>query len=325
MIKVVEDNDFRLKVNLIGNVLATIVSDMKLSLVDFLGRRITLNHIVKDDNTLIADIAGSTLSVGEYGVELTGVQTGSHFCSRELGLIGIVYTNSEANLNPTEVLEVQTIEVGLSVDITRLQSDWAETDTESPAYIKNKPSVYTQSQTAGLVKNDGSIDTTTYEPTANKKNTITGNESSNTYYPTTKAVADYVNGRTMVVNIREVQGQSEVYEADKTFAEISAHIEAGGSVVAKLEGIEFSLTGYEQGFVLFSATGAIYGFASISVTIEPPAQGETDDVVSMYSQGNEDVDNKVTSISAQSTDQQYPSAKCVYDLVGDVETLLAAI
>lgn len=35
--------------------------------------------------------------------------------------------------------------------------------------------------------------------------------------------------------------------------------------------------------------------------------------------------NKVTSISAQSTDTQYPSAKCVYDLVGDVETLLAAI
>ena len=35
--------------------------------------------------------------------------------------------------------------------------------------------------------------------------------------------------------------------------------------------------------------------------------------------------NKVTSLSAQSTDTQYPSAKCVYDLVGDVETLLAAI
>lgn len=33
----------------------------------------------------------------------------------------------------------------------------------------------------------------------------------------------------------------------------------------------------------------------------------------------------VTSISAQSTDTQYPSAKCVYDLVGDIETLLAAI
>ena len=35
--------------------------------------------------------------------------------------------------------------------------------------------------------------------------------------------------------------------------------------------------------------------------------------------------NKVTSISAQSTDTQYPTAKCVYDIVGNVETLLAAI
>lgn len=36
-------------------------------------------------------------------------------------------------------------------------------------------------------------------------------------------------------------------------------------------------------------------------------------------------DNLVTSISSSSTDAQYPSAKCVYDLVGDVESLLADI
>lgn len=35
--------------------------------------------------------------------------------------------------------------------------------------------------------------------------------------------------------------------------------------------------------------------------------------------------NKVTTLSSASTDTQYPSAKCVYDLVGDIETLLAAI
>lgn len=37
------------------------------------------------------------------------------------------------------------------------------------------------------------------------------------------------------------------------------------------------------------------------------------------------VSNLVTSVSAASTDSQYPSAKCVYDLVGDIETLLAQI
>lgn len=35
--------------------------------------------------------------------------------------------------------------------------------------------------------------------------------------------------------------------------------------------------------------------------------------------------NKVTSLSSSSTDTQYPSAKCVYDLVGNIETLLASI
>ena len=41
--------------------------------------------------------------------------------------------------------------------------------------------------------------------------------------------------------------------------------------------------------------------------------------------GKEATSNKVTSLSSSSTDTQYPSAKCVYDLIGDVETALAAL
>ena len=39
----------------------------------------------------------------------------------------------------------------------------------------------------------------------------------------------------------------------------------------------------------------------------------------------EDRSNKVTSISSNSTHTQYPSAKCVYDIVGNIETLLSNI
>ena len=39
----------------------------------------------------------------------------------------------------------------------------------------------------------------------------------------------------------------------------------------------------------------------------------------------ETANNKVTSISSSSTDTQYPSAKCVYDLVGDINTALDSI
>lgn len=39
----------------------------------------------------------------------------------------------------------------------------------------------------------------------------------------------------------------------------------------------------------------------------------------------QDVANLVTSVSALSTDDEYPSAKCLYDLLGDVETLINAL
>lgn len=35
--------------------------------------------------------------------------------------------------------------------------------------------------------------------------------------------------------------------------------------------------------------------------------------------------NLVTSVSSSSTDTQYPSAKCVYDLVGDIESALQTL
>jgi len=38
--------------------------------------------------------------------------------------------------------------------------------------------------------------------------------------------------------------------------------------------------------------------------------------------GLEETANKVTSLSAQSTDKQYPSAKCIYDLIGGLDDLI---
>lgn len=38
----------------------------------------------------------------------------------------------------------------------------------------------------------------------------------------------------------------------------------------------------------------------------------------LASKSIEDTDNKVTSLSSQSTDTQYPSAKAVYDFVDDL-------
>lgn len=49
-------------------------------------------------------------------------------------------------------------------------------------------------KTFNVDQSSTTIDPTLYEKVANKKTTITGNESSTTYYPNIKAVVDYING-----------------------------------------------------------------------------------------------------------------------------------
>ena len=52
------------------------------------------------------------------------------------------------------------------------QADWSETDNTEPSFIKNKPTIpdvsnfVEKSQTSGLLKNDGTVDTNTYLTTA---------------------------------------------------------------------------------------------------------------------------------------------------------------
>ena len=62
--------------------------------------------------------------------------------------------------------------------------------------------------------------------------------------------------------------------------------------------------------------------SALSPTSENPVQNN---VIYTALEGKEAVTNKVTSISSSSTDTQYPSAKCVYDIVGDINTALDTI
>lgn len=48
-------------------------------------------------------------------------------------------------------------------------------------------------------------------------------------------------------------------------------------------------------------------------------------ITSSALEGYQTTSNLVTSLSNTSTDSQYPSAKCVYDIIGDIETVLATI
>lgn len=85
-----------------------------------------------------------------------------------------------------------------------------------------------------------------------------------------------------------------------------------------------SQTGQSGKFLTTDGTNASWA----TVTIPTATSDLTNDsgfITSSALTGYEQTSNKVTSISSSSTDTQYPSAKCVYDIVGDIETLLQGV
>lgn len=74
-------------------------------------------------------------------------------------------------------------------------------------------------------------------------------------------------------------------------------------------------------------------FLNISTDATLGGNNASDEIVSSQKAVKSFVENKsyqttsnlVTSVSSSSTDSQYPSAKCVYDIIGDIETLLSEV
>lgn len=66
---------------------------------------------------------------------------------------------TDSLMSADEHTKLTGIATGAEVNV---QSDWNESNTESDAYINNKPDVVVKSNTSGLIKNDGTVDTTDY-------------------------------------------------------------------------------------------------------------------------------------------------------------------
>ena len=73
---------------------------------------------------------------------------------------------------------------------------------------------------------------------------------------------------------------------------------------------------------IIAGHGSVTVDSVMSSTSENPVQNK---VIYVALNNKQDTSNLVTSISSSSTDAQYPSAKCVYDIVGDIESTLDAI
>lgn len=113
------------------------------------------------------------------------------------------------------------------------------------------------------------------------------------------------------------QGEHAEGKYNKSTSSTTLHsVGIGTSNSARKNAYEITLDG--KHYVL-----GVGGYDGTNVTTSGVQDLAT--VINTSLTGVECTSNKVTSLSSSSTDTQYPSAKCVYDIVGDIETLLAAI
>lgn len=151
---------------------------------------------------------------------------------------------------------------------------------------------------------------------SNKKNAITG-EGNDTDYPTTKAVADYVAANAPSAYHIDLSGDSgtittDQYNALKADNDSYILYTFGFAVMrlaraVKVEGPQSSNSLQYQKFI-----------GGIARTITIQSSGAWTKTEATY----QSTSNKTTSLSASSTDAQYPSAKATYD--NDQSTLTAA-
>lgn len=117
--------------------------------------------------------------------------------------------------------------------------------------------------------------------------------------------------------------------------ELYDSIQSGGKSYEAGEGIDITnnvisvdgVTTSEVTLATVATTGA-YSDLTGTPTIPTTTSALTNDsgfITNSALSGYQVTSNLVTSVSSSSTDTQYPSAKCVYDIIGDIETLLSQV
>lgn len=87
-------------------------------------------------------------SATKYGLEVTGKYNGVDWRFANYDVLQIVHTNAEANIPEGAFVSdgffrIEPSELIMLTSIPQVQADWNESDTKSPAYIKNKPIIPT--------------------------------------------------------------------------------------------------------------------------------------------------------------------------------------
>ena len=184
--------------------------------------------------------------------------------------------------------------------------------TNDSGFITSVPVTSVNSKTGAVVldaSDVGALSDSTVIPT--KTSELTNDSGFLTSVPVTS-----VNNKTGAVNL----SASDVGALASNTTYVSTVNGSSGAVTISVPTKTSDLQN-DSGFLTSAVT--TFNGQSGAVTYSAPVSsvnGQTGAVT-----GLQETSNLVTSLSASSTDLQYPSAKCVYDLVGNVESLLASI
>lgn len=184
--------------------------------------------------------------------------------------------------------------------------------TNDSGYITSVPVNSVNGKTGTVVLNAsdvGALSDATVIPT--KTSELTNDSGFLTSVPVTS-----VNNKTGAVSL----SASDVGALASNTTYVSTVNGSSGAVTISVP-VKTSDLQNDSGFLTSAVT--TFNGQSGAVTYSAPVSsvnGQTGAVTGLQTTAN-----LVTSVSSSSTDSQYPSAKCLYDMVGDIETLLASI
>jgi len=247
-----------------------------------------------------SDVASGKVFLAADGTITTGTNSGGGGATSWGTIVGdineqedlIDILNEKANLN----------------DIPTKTSDL----TNDSGFITSVPVASVNSKTGNVVldaSDVGALSDATVIPT--KTSELQNDSGFITSVPVTS-----VNNKTGAVNL----SASDVGALASNTAYVSTVNGSSGAVTISVPTKTSDLQN-DSGFLTSAVT--TFNGQSGAVTYSAPVSsvnGQTGAVTGLQTTAN-----LVTSVSSSSTDSQYPSAKCLYDLVGDIETLLASI
>ena len=230
-----------------------------------------------------------------------------------------------SNITLTEAADSVTIAATVPA---QQQANWTEADNTDPSYIQNKPSLATVATSGSYADLSNTPDLSLKEDVANKAQSI---NSSTTDYPSSKAVADYVNS-SVSTNTAKFLGNFTLSDLSLTYPATDAQIETA------LDGYAFSPAPTNNDYVYveiqdpltpgvadvvkrfkFDSANWLYEYSLNNSSFTAAEIAAIDSGVTSTKVGNYDTHIADTTIHVTSTDKTTWNGK--QDAISDIATI----